>query len=43
MAQGNRWTERLVGVTVVAGFSTPLFSRQADGWWPLAGTMPLLG
>jgi adenine/guanine phosphoribosyltransferase-like PRPP-binding protein len=43
MAQGNRWTERLAGVTVVAGFSTPLFSRQADGWWPLAGTMPLLG
>lgn len=43
MAQGNRWTGRLAGVAVVAGFSTPLFARRADGWWPIEGTMPLAG
>jgi adenine/guanine phosphoribosyltransferase-like PRPP-binding protein len=38
MAQGNRWCDRLPGVTVVAGFATPLFARSADGWRPIAGT-----
>lgn len=41
MAQGPRWAGRLAGVTVVAGFSTPLFSRSADCWRPVDGTMPL--
>lgn len=43
MAQGNRWTGRLAGVAVVAGFSTPLFARRSDGWWPIEGTTPLVG
>lgn len=38
MAQGDRWLGRLAGLPVVAGFSTPLFARREDGWWPIAGT-----
>jgi adenine/guanine phosphoribosyltransferase-like PRPP-binding protein len=37
MAQGDRWRERMAGVTVVAGFATPMFRRDEDGWRPIEG------
>jgi adenine/guanine phosphoribosyltransferase-like PRPP-binding protein len=36
MAQTNRWRERIGTHELQAIFSTPLFGRRDDGWWPLA-------
>jgi adenine/guanine phosphoribosyltransferase-like PRPP-binding protein len=39
MIQGNRWQARQLGLPVAGVFTTPLFRRAADGWWPREETL----
>jgi adenine/guanine phosphoribosyltransferase-like PRPP-binding protein len=41
MAQGDRWRHHWPGdIPVRAVFATPVFSRNASGWVPMAGSAP---